>query len=98
MQKNCKHCGKEFLTTNKNQIYCTPKCARKECAKKRIEREKEEQEQLKRKKKKQNNLIEINEAARAAGMTYGKYVALHYAKTLSFHGGEDDKSTMHGLP
>lgn len=94
--KSCKHCGNEFLTTNKNRIYCSDKCSRKE--NKKIQREKYKQERELLERKKQNNLVKTNEAARAAGLSYGKYVALQYAKTLSFDGGEDDKRTMHGLP
>lgn len=26
--KQCKHCGKDFLTTNPNQKYCTPQCSK----------------------------------------------------------------------
>ena len=86
--KNCKYCGNEFLTTNKNRIYCSRECSNNEIAKKKREKHKQERELLE--SKKQNNLVKINEAARAAGLSYGKYVALQYAKTVSFDGGEDE--------
>lgn len=87
--KNCKFCGKQFLAAKKNHIYCCHNCSLKSRQRRDRELYKEEKKEKTRRKKKQNRIAEINEAARAAGMTYGQYVAMQYAKTITI-GGKDE--------
>lgn len=84
--KKCKFCGADFLAVKKNHIYCTLKCAQK--ANRENDKERKREQRAQKRKKKKDTLIEINAAARAAGMTYGQYVAEQYKKTMSFHGGD----------
>lgn len=70
MQKKCKYCGKEFNSTKNDRRYCSDECRKKsqlEMSKKR------------RKgahiKKPNAAVVDIAVKARAAGMTYGQYVA-----------------------
>lgn len=57
--KVCKKCGAEFTAEHNAQKYC-PECRRRAAAKRGA---------------KKQSLSSLNEAARAAGMSYGQYVA-----------------------
>ncbi|MBO5068993.1 MAG: hypothetical protein J6C37_01315 [Roseburia sp.] len=72
--KKCSICGKHFITNKSRVVCCSPECQKK--------RNKEIQNEARRKyvsqkepKKKKKTLEEISVEARAAGMTYGQYVA-----------------------
>lgn len=79
MIKKCKWCQKKFSTSKLNQEYCGKECAhngklkyqREYEAKKKATREKTP----KKPEKKSDGITDITVAARAAGMTYGEYVA-----------------------
>lgn len=77
----CLECGKEFAPRSGTQVCCGPVCQdtrTKVLARnwKDMQREKEQAEKAaKKKRKKAETLAEINAKARAAGMTYGKYMA-----------------------
>lgn len=79
MIKRCKWCKKKFSTMKLNQEYCGKECAhngklkyqREYEAKKKASKEKVP----KKTKRKSNDVTDIAVAARAAGMTYGEYVA-----------------------
>lgn len=64
----CKNCNKEFKTVNPHAKYCCFEC-RQEFYKKNPK-----PKPVAEKKVKKKSLAEINEEARKAGMTYGKYV------------------------
>lgn len=77
--RKCYICGKMFVTESKG-YYCSDSC--RNVAK--LQREKKyrtkkvlQEETIKRQ---ENDLVKLNEEARAAGMTYGKYMAQKYAK------------------
>ena len=72
--KVCEVCGKEFMGVKCAKV-CSPAC-RKEANRVRdaIERIKQKEQQADRKE--MSDLARINAEARAAGMTYGQYVAL----------------------
>ena len=79
-KKNCTVCGKEFDAYTKNQKFCSPECKKESdrinnqwYRQKQAEERKKRQEQIKRKKA----VADIAAEARKAGMSYGKYVALH---------------------
>lgn len=79
IQKKCAICGTFFIAQRSNAKYCSELCAlngREEVRKKReraaAERKKEE---TKKKKVKRETIAEVAVAARAAGLTYGQYVA-----------------------
>lgn len=85
-KKTCPVCGKEFYTTDKRHIYCCMKCRNKAShlrERKRIKEGTPKRERPTKEKKQVNeNLIEVAIKARQAGMTYGKYVAMCYAKGI----------------
>ena len=83
--KTCPICGREFVAERRR--YCSEGCSREA----RIENQKRANREMSRKPrpvsavprgkpKKENSLQEIARKAREAGMTYGQYVALKYAK------------------
>lgn len=84
---NCKFCGKEFITTGKAK-YCSLDCrilaTRKKTAKRRLSPMNYDENGIKLPRKpskpKENNLVELAMKARLAGMSYGQYIALDYAK------------------
>ena len=72
--KKCVVCGKHFISTNSKVVCCSQECQKK--------RNKQLQNEARRKyvsqkepKKKTKTLAELSVEARAAGMTYGQYVA-----------------------
>lgn len=79
----CDGCGLIFEKQNYNQHYCCDECRRQGYLKKQRERYRQ-QKALKQKmqKNKKPTLSEINQRARAAGMTYGKYMAQEYGKQV----------------
>ena len=62
----CQYCGKEFISQNPHAKYCCEKCRR--------EYYKSKPKPVVENEVKKKTLAEINEEARNAGMTYGKYV------------------------
>ena len=87
--KNCAICGNEFSPTRANAIYCCKECARiggKQIVREREKRERQEDrnylQKTKQKKPPKNSLEDIAARARAAGMTYGKYVAMLYVQEM----------------
>lgn len=81
----CVICGQTFKKVNGIQRYCSLPCKRKAQHQQYLEwmrRYREEMQQFKKKQEKKpayssfKELADMNERARAAGMTYGKYVAL----------------------
>lgn len=78
MIKVCGWCKKKFVTDRMNQNYCGPECSAE--AKLKYQREYEAKKKKKEKankkpKRKVNELTSLAIEARAAGMTYGQYVA-----------------------
>lgn len=74
MIKKCEICGNEFSTRYSRQKCCSVTCgneAKKRNAKENARKKAEQAE-------KKHTLEEINRMARAAGMSYGKYVAMQY--------------------
>lgn len=75
--KECRMCGKVFETGRANKYYCSPECSYE----KRQELVREYQEREAGKKAVQgkmecagpSGLARLNERARSAGMSYGKY-------------------------
>ena len=79
MKIKCKCCGKYFEHHNYCKKYCSPECT-KAARKKREQQywEDKKEQQYDEKKDPKSALSEINSLARAAGMSYGKYVAMKY--------------------
>lgn len=78
MVKACKWCKKKFTAKRLNQEYCCKECSRNGKLKWQREYEankKATTEKPKKTKVKSNRITDIAIAARAAGMTYGEYVA-----------------------
>ncbi len=73
----CEFCGKGFYTNNRITKYCSPACRYKARDEKKKEREQAQRNQIKN-----FSLNETNRLARAAGMSYGKYVAEMYKERL----------------
>jgi len=70
----CGYCKREFDQWNYTQKYCSHDCARAAAKiKDKIRRE----QQKKKKVKSGMKIAEIDKLARAEGLTYGQYVALH---------------------
>lgn len=82
LARKCMICGKDFVAKRPETQICSEPCKR-EAEKIRKKRaaaanmEKPKPEPKKAKRKKALTVWQINAAARAAGMTYGQYVALH---------------------
>lgn len=79
-ERTCKHCGKVFVPKNNKQTYCDPICRIEHNKAILLNKRKEEGTERSckpyRKVKKTNqSLRDIDAEAKAAGMTYGKYVA-----------------------
>lgn len=81
----CPVCGGEV--TDRNRKYCCEACSKKGYIKKQIERNKERDQRLKEAQEKntgrrrpESPLEELARKAREAGMTYGQYVAMDYAR------------------
>lgn len=81
----CDICGQTFKKANGSQRYCSVPCRREAQHQQNLEwmrRYREEMQQFKKKQEKKaayssfQELADMNERARAAGMSYGKYVAL----------------------
>lgn len=87
----CKECGSVFMAKRHNASYCCDECRHKgklkrnaKSRQRRQEEEKKQREQEKKvkKRKRKSSLAVVNERARAAGMTYGKYMAQEYAQMV----------------
>ena len=64
----CKWCGKYYIPEANGQLYCKPEC---------YDKSYEYRHQSKKKKKSNaKEIADIDAAARKAGMSYGKYVAM----------------------
>ena len=83
IEATCEECGLVFVKKTYNQIYCCPACQRKGQRRKSKDYWQQYSNKAKaKKKKKPPSLIEINQKARAAGMTYGQYMAKEYGKLV----------------
>ena len=76
---NCKHCGMQFARTGPRQSIC-PECALKVRGLKAQEKSENKKDTMPVKNRysfslKDYSLSEMERAARANGMTYGRYVA-----------------------
>ena len=87
--RECKICGREYIATRKNQLYCDKSCTAK--AGRLATRERKKAKAAVEKSKPKRNISDINEAERAAGMTYGQYVAMQYAKTVRIGGTNESE-------
>ena len=67
--RKCQICGATFLSNASVAKYCSQDCLKVSMSKR--------YRTQKTKRVKNNSLAEINQAARDAGLTYGKYVALY---------------------
>lgn len=81
----CAVCGGTFYSQRRNTPVCSETCRRQYKKMKKAEMVKSNTSATPTKKRK-SHIEEINAAARAAGMTYGKYVAMKVADmiTISF--------------
>ncbi len=73
-ERKCKHCGKLFVSANYKQKYCNPVC--------RIEYNKEKLMDKRKscntnQNEKKESIRHIASEAKAAGMSYGQYVAMN---------------------
>ena len=80
--RKCKWCGKEF-TTNKTNIYCSVECRQasakvrdREYKAARLAEHKERIAARRGKRNRESQIDSLAAAARAAGLSYGKYVAM----------------------
>ena len=73
----CAVCGGTFYSQRRNTPVCSEACRKK--YKQRLRQERAEENAVPKRERK-SNIADINAAARAAGMTYGKYVAMKYAE------------------
>lgn len=80
IEMRCGNCGLIFEKQNYNQRYCCDACRRKGNSRKSKERYR--LQKIAKQKNKKPTLADINNKARAAGMTYGKYMAQEYGKQV----------------
>lgn len=79
----CEICGKVFLTNRSTNKTCSPEChydRQKQLSRANYLRNKEKAR--KTAQKRVETLTEVQQKARAAGMTYGKYMEMQYIKKL----------------
>ena len=72
LHKKCGWCGKAFETGRNNQFYCSAECS--QARKKQTRIEWKTKEAARPKARYVESLAEINQKARDAGMSYGKYM------------------------
>lgn len=77
-KKTCSICSKTFYTEYPHQRYCSKECGREA----HNEQKKERREREKNLANSKLSLDDINRQARAAGMSYGKFVAEMYKERL----------------
>lgn len=83
LEAKCEYCDLIFEKKKNNQRYCCPECSK--AGRLRKSRDYHRAERLAKQKQKENKkptLSDINQRARAAGMTYGKYMAQEYSKQV----------------
>lgn len=90
-QHICVECGKEYFSNGTYCRFCSRKCAsswhnRKWYAEHKAKREMERELEEEKKHAKSTLQMKIEES-RAAGLSYGKYVAMIEAKERSKNGG-----------
>lgn len=82
--KECETCGKVFMKKARNQRYCCPKCRGENMEVRERKRDRERARYFSKKKealdeeirkRSKPDLAQIENAARAAGMSYGRYIA-----------------------
>ena len=73
--KLCGICGKEFEVKAKNQRYCCCECKSK-ATKIAQAKGREKTREAKKKKTEKLSVTEIDKLAKAAGMSYGKYISM----------------------
>ena len=81
----CKQCGKEFESIYPRQTHCSVECSyqsklvwQREYHNKKVKPKRKQAVEVKKEKKvrKQASLVDMAVAARAAGLSYGQYVAM----------------------
>lgn len=83
MEVRCENCGLIFEKQHHNQHYCCDACRRQAYRRRQRERYMQQKElNQKSRKNRKPTLSEINQKARAAGMTYGEYMAQEYGKQV----------------
>ena len=80
MKKKCEICGVKFETHRKNAKYCSDACRKEANRKNNAEKNKSPYE--KKEERRLDHLAEINQRAREAGMSYGKYVGMLYLEEM----------------
>lgn len=75
----CAVCGGTFYSHRRNTPVCSETCRRQYKKMKKAEMVKSNTSATPTQKRK-SHIEDINAAARAAGMTYGKYMAMKYAE------------------
>ena len=77
--KKCECCGENFYAAKRSVKYCSDPCRREMMRQQARERNKSPYE---KREKKMDRIAEINQKARDAGMSYGKYVGMLYLEEL----------------
>lgn len=75
----CKVCGREFMGFSTAKM-CSPACKREDARTRDAIKRIKAREQQESSKKNMSELARLNEEARAAGMSYGQYVAMKYVE------------------
>lgn len=73
IEKTCQVCGKTYNPRRKTQRFCCKEC------------ENEHRRMLVRKTRKLDRIDEINAKAKAAGMSYGQYVAMEHMRNIELN-------------
>ncbi len=76
--KHCIVCGTEFIAASEEALYCSQRCKEKAYEARRKGEELKKAKPKKRDKTPHETIVEMNEKARAMGMTYGKYQMMQY--------------------
>lgn len=75
--RNCKICGRMFVSVNARNVVCERLACKEENTRARA-RELSQMRREEVQKKRSGSLTEINKKARAAGLSYGMYMARQY--------------------
>ena len=82
MEVKCKHCGKEFETSNKRMKFCSDECRQIEDTLNRIDAKKRAEENRKRRVRTTDRIDREQAKAQAHGMSYGRWKAMQYMQSL----------------
>ena len=78
-KRRCLYCGELYHPNRSDQLYCSRECRQKDYSKQR-KWDRPKKKRIRKVTKNNDSITDIAKLARAAGMTYGQYVADQYKR------------------